>query len=255
MIRVTREETTKKTTKVFARSIAVVCASLLVAQSASAFIIDSFNVLVAETVTSVGSPVSHVSTGPSVLGTYRDIAVDMDVGSSYVEAKILPNQDVLYYSQGAGAKGEMVIQWDGDNTSGNLSYEQELAKLSGSYLTMRVWSEYAGQQLTVNMFETSGAMHNWTKTSVAGTQDLIFNYNAANNGGLQVGDSIGAVQLVWQQGTAPVASDASFEWFGQGDPREVPEPGTMALMGALFGLGGFSRLRKRLMGVKQSVMA
>lgn len=222
-------------------------AALLVAQTAGAFVIDSFNVLKDIEVSSIaaGVAVSQVSQGSQIVGTYRDIMVMKTSGGGASKASIYSGGDTLYFGQDVPTKGLMTLTYDGNSTAGDLSLGNTIGTLNSTYATLRVVADHGGSLLSLSMWEAGSTpiLHSWTaRTSVEGSYDYKFNYSDV---GLASGKNIAAIQLSWSQGTAVAGTDASFQWFGEGDP-DIPEPSTMILMVALVGMGGFGALRKRL---------
>jgi len=251
-------------------SAGVFSAALLLTQSASAFIIDSFDTqaslyeLVSVSVTAPNHlGISYTPSGAgsgTVLGSERDISVYKTAGAvaKSVEAAVNPGDGYMRYFEDSSAKGELWLTWDGaDNAPDKLSVatgglgSQNFLADGANKLTVSVQSLGIGvHSLSLKLWSTSGTQSAIVTHSFAGSgayDPIAFSYAdfLVNNSSLNLG-AISAVQMRWYGG-ANGTGNANFDWIG----TDVPEPGTMSLMAVLMGLGGLGVvIRRRLTGVK-----
>lgn len=247
----------------------LLCSFLAVCQTASAFIIDTFDTVNPQYVGTQDAAPQNVSQSLPleagiILGGERDINILKTFGNSGrpVGATILPGDGLLNYGeQFAQSRGEMWMTWDGadglplksDVAASGLNVNLE--KDFDAYLTLRVLTESAANnKVSIQLWDRDGKTGT-DEYTINGDSDLKFYFSDFTAQGVDV-TRIGAIQLGWvTDPQSPGGVNAQFDWFGTGDVGEVPEPGTMVIMGALLGLGAFGRLRKRLTSAKQTVAA
>lgn len=269
--------------KAVVRSTVVFFVSLMVAQSGFSFIIDSFDVQQGDENSVYVSAVAVASSegqftpawgqvvdrNGGILGE-RDIYVvkSFGTGSEVVSGRVLPGNSYLGYSEQMGARGEIWVTWDGkvEGVGKGAKDEVDTDGLNSADFTVRGQDELAMTLYVPAAGNHSLSLHVWdfnsdftvTKTvgSSAQNQTIVFDY--AEFTGIDWAD-IGAVQLGWVTDvTTEGGATARFRYLetqDNGNPENVPEPGTIALMSALLGLGGFGAIRRRLSGSRQVAVA
>jgi len=243
-------------------------ALLMISRSASAFVIDPFNEYQITVVSAIGhvaneSPTFPASSG-SVLGNYRDIDVYMDrtKGAGDITAETtteIGGNGILGYSEVSGINGGgMYVTWDGQDAAG---YNQVATAGLGTVdftlngankIDVGMYASTPGGTLSLSLW-SAGVRYDQTISGVGfGPLLLSFNYSGFKNGGTSITgaqlQNIGAVQLSWITNPGIYGTTANFDFIETGS--DVPEPGTMALMAVLIGLGGLGIIRRRLTATK-----
>lgn len=241
----------------------VSCVLLSVVQTGSAFIIDNFYAPTKEEVTvNSGTPTATgvYTPGTGVLGLERSMSLAYTSGSLDINAVINAGVPLLTYSEGAGTIGSMLVMWDGVGTwdqSGTDGMNQSFNVRGQNELAVGV-SGYGDHNLSLQVWDGDSSFVVTKAVSLSGgNQRVVFDYSEFGVG-IDWG-SIQAVQMGWITTSVLGGTTANFQWFetqkdGQRE-SEVPEPGTMALMAGLFGMGLVGAVRRRLAGAKQPTAA
>lgn len=253
------------------RSTVALSALLMLSQSASAFILDSFDMsqsvgIVAGTIGAhaVGEAPVIPPADPFVVGGYRDIDVNLTrLNTGYETGDILAattGGGSLGYTETAGvAGGQMWVTWDGGQDNPGNSQVNSVGLGSQDFtvggtqnlLAVGLYTQVGGNDLYLTVWDTVGIGHSKTvHQTVPGVfADQIIKFNYSDFTGVDM-TKVGAVQLHWATNPLGYGATANFD-FIETDTNEVPEPGTMALMAALIGLGGLGVvIRRRVNGVK-----
>lgn len=246
--------------------------------STMAFVLDTFDTVNDVIVNApAGNPVqsrflANTPGAGSVLGGERDIYVARVFNNPFLTQANMVNAAVyapatpgdpsqLYYTEVNGRRGEMEVTWDG--MDGLATVDVDGLGVAGVDLTtnprddmfrLGVDTYSIGSRVALTLWEVGGGNDSWTVdlfTAGLGPENLDFMFSDFTTHGVDLAH-IGAVKLGWYTAAPQTGATASFDWFGT---AEVPEPGTIALMGALLGLGAFGAIRKRLTGVRQTAVA
>lgn len=233
--------------------------------SASAFIIDTFDAPVDEVVrtTVAVDPTANGWFTPgigTIVGGERDITVTRLAGAAAtdaVRAQVLQDYGTLDYlerTSGGNRRGELYVTWDGGDHSAALSQfglggvdatenpfdarfliDVNTGTAGSHTLSLQVWD------MSGNTFVSSQAV------GPSGSQSVSFWYSTYSSHVNLA--QIGAIQLHWvTDPTSSGGANVSFDWFGT---AEVPEPGTIVLMGGLLALGLVVGMRRRLVAARQ----
>lgn len=226
---------------------AAVTLAVAAAGAQAAFVIDDFSApqaLITDLTTGDGGVWAVQTASASILGGYRDLYVEKSSSAAddgFLGVRAGVNNGILNYSQDTGQGATGFVRWDGIATGGAIDTSGlggiDLST-AGVAIRVEVISADLNFPLTFNVW-TDGDNDNVftlsSLTKLAGPGPGIFDFMFTDFVGADF-SRVGALELVLNN-SAVVDLDIRIDLI-----QAVPEPGTLALVGAtLLGLGAARR--------------
>jgi hypothetical protein len=190
----------------------------------------------------------------SVLGGFRDLDLNPGTGDSNLVAQGVVTNGFLFWSNPADFTSTLLTTWDGQDNSPAVNTSPGLGGWDFTSLEdieIGIAStDLSGLQIKVDLFTKPGNVSSFTSTpfsAIPSTAPVAYKINKASFAGTVNYSEINAVRMTL---TGPKEIDVKLDYIKANldedptPPAAVPEPGTLAGIGAIAGLAALSKKRR-----------